>query len=218
MNNHIYKILLIDDHPLVRHGLSELISSEPDLEVCGEASTVKEAFKLITSLHPDIAIVDLSLKDGSGLELIKQATALSTSTKFLVFSMFDEVLYSERALHAGAMGYINKQNAMEEVINAIRRVLIGKIYLSETMTDRLIGGFASHQKKQFELSINNLSDRELEIYELIGNGVSTKNIADKLNISIKTVESHYNRIKIKLNVENYHDLVRQATIWVTEQG
>ncbi|RCX26062.1 response regulator transcription factor [Thioalbus denitrificans] len=206
------RILLIDDHPLVRAGLRALIDHEHDLAVCGEAAGSGEALKLADDLAPDVAIVDLSLTEGSGLELIKRLHARHPATLLLVCSMHDESLFAERALKAGARGYINKQEATNNVVDAVHRVLEGGIYLSATMTQRMRqAGNAGRQA-----SVGDLTDRELEVFGLIGEGLATSRIAEQLHLSIKTVESHREKIKKKLNLATGSELARYAVQWTLE--
>ena len=191
------RILIVDDHPVVRRGTAELIADEPDLEVCGEAADMSDALRQLETTRPDLALIDISLKTGSGIELIKQAKARNDKIKMLVCSMHDEVLYAERCLRAGAMGYIMKQEDTDQLIYAIRRVLAGKIYLSLTMTDRLLKGLADRDQESGPSSINLLSDRELEVFEGIGEGLTTSQVAERLHLSIKTIEAYRENIKKK---------------------
>lgn len=211
------RIMIVDDHALVRHGLSQLISCEADLEVCAQAATVDEALEQLAT-NPDLIVVDISLKDGNGIELIKQIKSKDEDMKMLVSSMHDESLFAERALHAGARGYINKQESTEKVIDAIRHVLGGHIYLSPRMTDRLLHGVVEGQKMPETSSIEKLSDRELQVFELIGRGLSTRQIANQLELSIKTIETHREHIKSKLNLKNGAELSRHAVRWVLESA
>ena len=210
------KILIVDDHPLVRTGFAQLIGDCPDLEVCGEAGDMAEALKQIDATKPDLAIIDLSLAGGSGLDLIEHIKSRDKDILMLVASMHDETLYAERVLAAGARGYINKQEAQESIIHAIRQVLAGKVYLSQQMTDRLLSGMvdANNEKRD----IDALSNRELQVFELIGRGVSTSQMAGQLNLSTKTIETHQAHIKKKLGLGSAHELTQRAIRWVMEQG
>ena len=190
------RILIVDDHPLVRTGFAQLIGDCPDLEVCCEAADMAEALRLIDSNPPDLAIIDLSLAGGSGLDLIERVKSRNPNILMLVASMHDEALYAERVLAAGARGYINKQEAQESIIRAIRQVLAGKVYLSEAMTDRLLSGLVDVRDEKRD--IERLSNRELQVFELIGQGVPVSQIASQLNLSIKTIETHQAHIKKKL--------------------
>lgn len=211
------QILVVDDHPLVRKGLKELINSEDDMEVCGEASGASDALQMIMKAKPDLVLLDLTLKEGSGLELIKQVRSTQTTVKILVSSMHDESLFAERVLRAGAMGYVHKHEATELVVGAIRDVLKGKIYLSEGMADRMLHSLAGLHQDMGQPLIDLLSDRELEVFELIGQGKSTREIAEKFKLSVKTIETHRESIKRKLNLDTGTELVRRAVQWVLEQ-
>jgi len=206
------RILIVDDHPLVRTGLAQLIGDCPDLEVCGEAGEMAEALRQVDALDPDLAIIDLSLAGGSGLDLIEHIKSRDKEILMLVASMHDESLYAERVLAAGARGYINKQEAQDRIIFAIRRVLGGKVYLSERMTERLLSGMVEPNGEKRD--IDSLSNRELQVFELIGQGVSTSRIAEQLNLSTKTIETHQAHIKRKLGLESAHQLTQRAIRWV----
>ena len=206
------KILIVDDHPLVRTGFAQLIGDCPDLEVCCEAGNMSEALRLLDAQKPDLAIIDLSLAGGSGLDLIEKIRRRDSSILMLVASMHDETLYAERVLAAGARGYVNKQEAQDNIIRAIRQVLGGKIYLSDRMTERLVSGEAGNDSEKRD--IDGLSNRELQVFELIGQGVSTANIAARLNLSVKTIETHQAHIKKKLGLESAHQLTQRAICWV----
>lgn len=209
------RILIVDDHPLVRAGFAQLIGDCPDLEVCGEAADMADALKQVDATAPDLAIIDLSLSGGSGLDLIEHIKARNKNILMLVASMHDETLYAERVLAAGARGYINKQEAQESIIQAIRQVLSGKVYLSQHMTDRLLSGMidANREKR----ALDRLSNRELQVFELIGQGVATSQMAEQLNRSVKTIETHQAHIKKKLGLGSAHELTQRAIRWVMEQ-
>ena len=211
------KILIVDDHPVVREGLAVRIARQPDLEVCGEAEDVAEALRQVSVANPDLVIVDISLKEGSGIELIKEIRARDRRIKMLVVSMYDESLYAERALGAGALGYINKQEAATKVIDAIHQVLGGEIYLSAGMTDRILHRAVDGRQPE-RSSIESLTDRELEIFRYIGLGLTIRQIAEKIHRSVKTVEAHRDHIKTKLNLKNSTELIRSAVHWVLENG
>jgi DNA-binding NarL/FixJ family response regulator len=217
LKNNRSKILIVDDHPIVRRGLRQLVDAEPDLEVCGEAEEASEALRQVQETRPDIVTVDLTLKSGHGLELIQQIHAIDKRIKILVSSMHDESLFAERALRAGAMGYINKQESPEKIIGAMRQVLRGEIYLSSRMSDRLLHRVADGQSLAIN-PIEGLTDRELEVFGMIGQGLATKQIARMLNLSHKTIEAHREKIKTKLNLTNSAELTRHATQWVLENG
>ena len=210
------KILIVDDHPLVRTGFAQLIGDCPDLEVCGEAGNMAEALKQIDASSPDLVIIDLSLAGGSGLDLIEHIKSRDKDTLMLVASMHDETLYAERVLAAGARGYINKQEAQDRIIQAIRQVLAGKIYLSQQMTERLLSGMVDGNNAKRD--IDTLSNRELQVFELIGRGVSTSHVAARLNLSTKTIETHQAHIKKKLGLGSAHELTQRAIRWVMDHG
>lgn len=213
------RILLVEDHPVVRKGFTALLEEEPDMEVCGETGSAPEAERMAGELSPDLAIVDLSLAEGDGLELVKRLTARYDGIRILVSSIHDEKLYAERVLESGARGYLQKDVPQEELVNAVRTVHSGNVFLSEVMTDRLlrrfVGGKSGVQGDQPLES--RLTDRELEIMELIGEGVSSNSIAEKLSISVKTVESHRQNIKRKLNLKTNLELIRWSVRWVLQQ-
>ena len=211
------RVLLVDDHPIVRFGLAQLIEDEPDMAVCGQATDAGEAMKMIPELDPDLIVVDITLDGTNGIELIKQIKAQRESAKMLVASMHDETLFAERALRAGAKGYVNKHEATTELVHAIRRVLKGKIYLSDRMTDRMMERAVSGEEDPNESSIDALSDRELEIFELIGRGMTARQIAQKLHLSIKTVDTYRSHIKGKMNLKNNSELAVHAAKWVLEK-
>jgi len=211
------RILIVDDHPLVRAGLRSLIDAEPDLTICAEVSNVRDAIELARSQAPDLVLVDISLDDGNGIELIKRLKVHDPDIKMLVCSMHDESLFAERAINAGARGYVNKHQVTEQVLDAIRQVLAGRIYLSEKMVERVINGFAK-KKDGGTSSIEDLSDRELEVFGLIGQGLSTSKIAERLHLSVKTVETHREKIKRKLQLATGGELVRHAVQWHMEQA
>ncbi|MGA2034928.1 MAG: response regulator transcription factor [Thermoguttaceae bacterium] len=210
------RILIVDDHPLVRRGLSDTISAEPDLEVCGEAADTEEALRLVEASHPHVVIVDLSLKTGHGIDLIEQIKARDDQVKMLVASMHDEALFAERVLRAGAVGYLSKQEPPEKIIDAIRRVMRGEVCLSPRMANRLLHSVVGGESLGHD-PIQMLSNRELEVFDMIGQGMSTKQIAGKLNLSHKTIETHREKIKTKLNLSNANELSHRAVQWVLER-
>jgi DNA-binding NarL/FixJ family response regulator len=212
------RILIIDDHPIVRQGLKMMIEGEPDLTVCGEASGMSQAMQLFFETEPDVVIADISLENGSGIELVKELIAQNEDLKVLVCSMHEETLFAERALHAGAKGYINKEQATEKLIVAIRRVAEGRVYLSEQMTDRLLCRQVGSADEPPRSTIELLSDRELEVFEQIGHGVTTRQIAEKLHLSPKTVETYRENIKHKLKLANATELTQHAVQWVLESS
>jgi DNA-binding NarL/FixJ family response regulator len=208
------KILLVDDHPLLCEGLTRLINQQPELVVCGQAETIYQALKMISAQKPDVVIIDLTLKGDSGIDLIKDMKLRSIKSLILVLSMHDESLYAERALRAGAKGYIMKQEASKEVLKAIRLVLKGEIYLSETMNAKMLHHLADSGPRTSAAPIAGLSDRELRVFQLIGQGRATRQIADELHISVKTVESYRGHIKIKMSLKDAHELTQHAVHWV----
>ena len=206
-------ILLVDDHPIVRQGLAELIDHEKDLCVCGTADDIYKSLELVESLRPDLVIVDISLKGGNGLELLKNIKIRHPRQPVLMLSMHDESLYAVRALRAGAAGYIMKQEATDRVITAIRQVLNGEIYLSERMEKKMMQQLVGSRAARTGSPLEDLSDRELEVFNLIGQGHGTRQIAEELHLSIKTIESHRAHIKEKLNLKNATELVQHAMQW-----
>jgi DNA-binding NarL/FixJ family response regulator len=203
------KVFLIDDHPIVRQGLALFIEREPDLMVCGQAEGATSALQAIPDLMPDFIVLDISLDGPDGLELLKSLRAKYPNLPVLILSMHDELAYAERALRAGANGYIMKQEATEKVLTAIRQILRGDIYLSERLTKRMLQRFV-HGALPPRDPLAKLSDRELEVYRLIGAGHGTRQIADELHVSTKTVESYQAHIKEKLSLRNARELVQHA--------
>lgn len=211
------RIFLVDDHPLVREWLTNLIHQQADLQVCGEAEGAPQALDAIAKLRPDIAIVDISLKNGSGIELIKNLRSVAPEVAVIVLSMHDEGLYAERALRAGARGYIMKRETAKKVIAAIRQVLQGKLYLSEPMRASIAEKFVGGNPPATSLPVDQLSDRELEVFQLLGQGYETRQIAVSLNISMKTVQAFCARIKEKLTLTSATELLREAVRWHENQ-
>jgi DNA-binding NarL/FixJ family response regulator len=209
------RVLLVDDHPMVRRGVADVIAHETDLEICGEATDVPEAMRELERTHPDVVLVDLTLKSGHGLELIEKIKARDPRVKMLVSSMHDETLFAERVLQAGAMGYITKQEPPEALLGAIRKVLRGQVYLSPRMTSRLLTRVAAGSVSG-EDPVKNLSNREIEVYEMIGQGLTIQQIAARLHLSPKTVETHREKIKQKLNLKSSTELNRRAVQWTLE--
>ncbi|CAM2965151.1 response regulator transcription factor [Rariglobus hedericola] len=212
------RIFLVDDHPITRQGVAVLINQEPDLEVCGEADSAPKAFDLLQKAKADLAVVDISLKTTSGIELTKNLKVLLPDLPILIMSMHDESLYAERALRAGAKGYVMKQEASESILIAIRRILAGELYLSEKMKEKMLHRLVHNRKDEVVFSIDTLSDREMEVFQLIGNGFSTRQIATKLNLSVKTIDSYREHLKLKLHIEKGADLVRHAIQWVKSEN
>jgi DNA-binding NarL/FixJ family response regulator len=204
------RVIIVDDHPIVRQGLGQLIEQESDLAVCAEADNVQSALEEIDRTKPDVAVVDLVLKDSSGLDLVKALRSRYPGLPVLVVSMHDEVVYAERALRSGALGYIMKEEATTQVFTALRKVLAGEVYLSERMVNRilrrLVGGNTA-------VGLESLSDRELEVFQWIGLGLSVNDIATKLSVSPKTIESFRSHIKEKLGLSSANEVARFATQW-----
>lgn len=210
----VRQIFIVDDHPLIRRGLRQLFETETSLNVCGEAQSIADSLSRIKRCSPHMAIIDISLPDGSGLELIKRIHALLPDLPILVSSMHDERLLAERALRVGAMGYINKQEAPEHLIDAVNNILSGKIYISDNMTERLlIQNCTNHSTDISQSPIELLSNRELEVFEQIGSGYSTVQIAGHLKLSVKTIETHRAHIKEKLKLTSPSELTRYAMQW-----
>lgn len=213
------RVLIVDDHPAVREALAIRITGEPDLEVCGEATDLGEAVQVAAAQNPDIAVIDLGLKSGSGIDLIKRLRSNHPKLMMIVWSMYSEELYAERALRAGARGYINKEQATSKIIEAIRRVLSGKIYLSQAMTEKLLERrIEAPDKMSGQWTIDALSDRELDVFRLIGQGVKTAEIASRLHLSIKTVETYRDRIRDKLGLHDGTELSHCAVQWLLENS
>jgi len=212
------KILVVDDHPIVRQGIVQMISHETDLEVCAEAEAASDALKAIAATSPDAAIVDLSLKGSSGLELLKDIRVRYPKLPVLVLSVYDESMYAERALRAGARGYMMKEEAAEKVLTAIRRILGGQIYLSENMASRLLHVLVDGRAETGSSPAERLSDRELEVFQLIGRGFGNSDIARQLHLSPKTVETYRGHIKEKLNLTSSTELLQHAIRWAQSLG
>lgn len=209
-----YKIFIVDDHPIVRKGLSQLIDQEADLVTCGEASDAQSALQILMKLKPDLAIVDISLQGMDGIELTKNIRARYGNLPVLIISMHDESLYAERALRAGARGYIMKQEATEKMMEAIRRVIRGDLYISEKVSAGIVKKFVDGKSKRSSSPEELLSDRELEVFRLVGQGFGTRQIAEELRVSVKTVETYRANIKEKLNLKNARELIKHAVYWL----
>ena len=212
------KVLLVDDHPITRQGLKALVNQQLNLEVCDEADNAARAFELVSKHQPNLVIVDVSLMTTNGIELTKNLTALAPNVLILVVSMHDENIYAERALRAGAKGYLMKQEASEKIVVAIDRVIRGEIYLSEKMKEKMLHRFVRKRGDENVFPIDTLSDREMEVFQLIGNGYSTRQIAQKLNLSSKTIDSYREHLKLKLNLDSGAELVRHAIQWARNEG
>jgi len=212
------RILIVDDHPMMRQGLAQLIAAEPDLAVQSEAHTGGQALDLVTARKPDLVLLDISLPDRNGLELIKDIRTLRPEARILAVSMHDEAIYAERVLRAGAHGYIMKQEGGKKLMEAVRQVLSGKIYVSEKISARILETFSGQRGAASGSPVERLSDREFEVFQLIGEGKGTREIAGHLHLSVKTVEVHRANIKIKLQIKSATDLVRYAVRWAEAQG
>ncbi|RJR20478.1 MAG: DNA-binding response regulator [Nitrospiraceae bacterium] len=204
------KVFIVDDHPIMREGISEIISREKDLTVCCEAGNVLQALQGIAECRPDIVIVDLALEKSNGLRLIENISYSYEGLPVLVYSMHDESLYAERCLKAGARGYIMKQEPSRKLLSALRTVLRGEIYVSEKLSEKLLYKFIDRKNDNLKSSIELLGNRELEVYQLVGQGMKKRDIAENLNISLKTVENHIEHIKKKMKFKDFHELLRHA--------
>jgi DNA-binding NarL/FixJ family response regulator len=212
------RVFLVDDHPLVREHLTALLHREADLEVCGEAADGPTARSLIAQQEPDLVILDISLKRSHGLDLLKDLRALWPKLPVLVLSMHEETLYAERALRAGAMGYITKEEATVSVLSAIRTVLAGEVYLSASMAKRMMHKMVKTATDQADSPLEVLTDRELAVFQMIGRGIGTRQIAEELCLGIKTVESYKARLKEKLRLQDGNELLQHAIEWVRDLG
>ena len=212
------RVMIVDDHPAIRDGLAVRISAQPDLEVCVQAADAAEAMNLVKSARPDVVVVDIQLKTGNGLDLIQRIRAYDDSIRTLVWSMYPDALYAERALRVGALGYINKQNMTHDIVDAIRAVRDGKVFLVEETAAKLLGRVVGRGSRQKESGVESLSDRELEVFRLVGLGLSTSQIAQRFHRSRHTVEAHRQSIRRKLNLKTASELNRVAVQWVLEYG
>jgi len=213
-----HRILIVDDHPIFRQGLAQLINQEEDLCVCGEAEDYQGAMKAVAELKPAMIIVDITLKDMSGIDLIKEIRKFQKGITMLVISMHDESLYAERAFRAGAKGYVMKQEASESVVQAIRQVRSGGIFASKKMTDQLLSRFVEGPKDLTESPLQALTDREIEVFQHIGEGLSISEIGVRLHLSVKTIGTYRERIKEKLKLKNSTELLRYALNWVEKES
>lgn len=212
------RILIVDDHPIFRKGIVMLLEHEEDIMICGEAETAAQAMGLVEQHEFELVIADISLKDINGIELVKSLKALKPHLPVLVLSMHDESLYAERALRAGARGYLMKQAPPDQVVAAIRQVLRGELYLSTAANLLMLNSFVTGRDSSSKSSVEKLSDRELEIFELLGQGRGTSMIAHDLRLSVKTIEAHRSHIKTKLSIQTAPELVRAAVEWVTHRN
>ena len=213
------RVLIVDDHPAVREALAMRIGRQSDLEVCGEAADLSEALRLVADTQPDVAVIDISLKTGCGIDLIKRIKDRNDTVRMLVWSTHSESLYAERALRAGALGYINKDQATDKIVEGIRRVLEGKVYLSDAMVQTMLHRTVGGRREEVTRSpLDALADRELEVFRLIGQGVKTAEIAERLHLSVKTIETYRDRIREKLDLSDGTELAHYATKWMLENG
>jgi DNA-binding NarL/FixJ family response regulator len=211
-------ILIVDDHPIVRRGFIQLINQEPDLVITCEAESTNEAIQQVEKNDLDFVIVDISLKNSNGIDLIKHLTEHYGHIPILVVSMHDESLYAERSIRAGAKGYLMKQEADEAVVKAIRHILRGGIYLNDRIKEKILINLSSKKRKNQQTPMSILSDRELEVFQLIGEGFGTRQISEQLNVSVKTIESYRARIKDKLQIESGIELIQKAVLWVQKNN
>jgi DNA-binding NarL/FixJ family response regulator len=208
-----HKVILVDDHPITCQGVVALISQQSDMVVCGQASSAPQGLALLEKCEPDIAVVDVSLKGTSGIEFVKSALAMRPKLLVLMMSMYDEMLYAPRAFRAGARGYIMKHEASEEILSAIRKITDGKAYISARLKEKLAESVLVSRSDEIEDSVQKLSDREMEVFQLIGDGYTTRQIATSLNLSVKTIDSYREHLKIKLNLPDAPSLLQHAIRW-----
>jgi DNA-binding NarL/FixJ family response regulator len=208
------RMLIVDDHEILRQGMRLMLEQQRDLEVCAEAADEATAIRQYRQVRPDVVIVDISLKTGNGIDLIKRIKAVDPNARILVYSMHDEQVYAERALRAGAMGYVTKQKPAQAILHGIRDVLRGKLHFSEELTQRVLERVAANEPISQASAVDNLSDRELEVFEMIGRGLTTRAIADRLHLSPRTVDTYRERLKIKLVLANAAELHYRAIQWV----
>ena len=213
-----HRIMVVDDHPIVRQGLAQMLGREPDLVVCGEAEEAHSALQGIAQLRPDVVIIDLSLNGPNGMDILKTIRQTDPRLKVLILSMHDEMVYAERALRAGANGYIMKQEATEMVLVALRRILSGEVYVGSRVANRVLKHLTGDQPGATRSPVDGLTDRELEVFRLIGEGRGTRQISDELHLSIKTVETYQSHLKEKLGLRNARELVQCAIQWVIAEG
>jgi len=211
------KLLVVDDHPMLRQGVAQLIAGQPDMRVCGEAGNASEALEKVRLLKPTLALVDISLPGRNGLELIKDIQALEAGVSVLVFSVHDESLYAERVLRAGGRGYVMKQEGGGKILEAIRQVSDGKIFVGEKMSAKILEVFSGRRPETAASPVENLTDREFEVFQLIGQGKDTKQLARELHLSPKTIEAHRANIKLKLKIKSIPELIRYAVRWVESE-
>ena len=212
------RILLVDDHPIIRYGVSRILNKEDDLMVCGEAEDGNDALQTIEKLKPDVVLLDISLKRLDGLKLTKIIRLDYPLIRILVFSMHDEIQYARKALRSGAKGYLMKENSSEKIVSAIRQVLKGEIYVSEAVKKLVMAEFGTPQQEQTKSPVDKLSDRERQVFIMLGQGYSSRAMAERLILSVKTIETHRARIKLKLAIENNQDFLLSASTWAEREG
>jgi DNA-binding NarL/FixJ family response regulator len=212
------RVVIVDDHPITRHGLTALVNAQRNLEVCGEADSAANATEVIARLDPDLAIIDVSLPTTNGIDLTKTLKAQRPNLPILIVSMHDEALFAERALRAGAMGYVMKQEAADRISSAVQHLLRGELYLSEKMQEQIVRRARNRKQNGVVYSIDTLSEREMEVFKLLGNGFSTRQVAEQLKLSTKTIDSHREHLKMKLGLTSGTELVRHAVQWVRASG
>lgn len=217
MSNAKTQILIVDDHPMMRQGLASLIENEPDLEVCGEAGDAAEALRLVEQCKPNLVLTDITLPDKNGIELLKDILALHPACSAIVISMHDESLYAERVLRAGGRGYIMKQEGGKKIMEGIRKVLGGQIAVSDKMSAKILEIFSGRRPDSNNGLVENLTDREFEVFQLIGKGMDSKQIASQLHLSPKTIDVHRSNIKAKLKITSMTELIRYAVRWVESE-
>src|SRR5690348_17003723 len=217
-SNSARRLLIVDDHPMMREGLAQLIEHEPDLCAAHQADNAAQALQMIAADLPDLMLLDISLPDKNGLEVIKDVHALYPTLPILVVSMHDETLYAERVLRAGGRGYVMKQEGGKKLMQAIRQVLSGQIFVSEKMSAKILEIFSGRRDETSSSPVENLTDREFEVFQLIGKGLGTKEIAEHLHVSAKTVEVHRMNIKAKLKLQTAAELIRYAVRWIESEG
>ncbi|MGD0413169.1 MAG: response regulator transcription factor [Verrucomicrobiota bacterium] len=211
------RILIVDDHPMMREGLAQLIGQQPDMAVCGEAGEAGDALEKVRLLKPSLVLADITLPGRNGLELIKDIQALEAGVLVLVISMHDESFYAERVLRAGGRGYVMKQEGGKKILEAIRQVAAGQIFVSDKMSARILEIFSGRQPAEGRAAVENLTDREFEVFQLIGQGMGTKELAGQLHLSPKTIQVHRANIKVKLRVRSMAELIRHAVRWVESE-
>jgi DNA-binding NarL/FixJ family response regulator len=211
------RVLVVDDHPMTRHGIIQLLQREPGLEVCGESDTATQALEMIPALKPDLLVTDLSMPGKHGLEFIKDMRAMYPEVAVLVISMHDEALYAERVLKAGGRGYVMKHAGGEELLQAIRCVLAGHVYLGDAMTKGTLDALARREKKGVEPGISHLTDREFQVFQCLGQGLTSRQIGEQLHMSVKTVETHRRHLREKLKLTTGPALIQFAVRWISAQ-